>query len=359
MNGFDAADRNALAAVQAGIESGVFPSAVVSIRREGGGAVAAFGAADKATVYDLASLTKPLATTILVLRAAESGELSLDDRLDRFLPEARGGANGATVRDILSHSGGLPAIPALQLRFPDSGRISREAAIAVLLGIEPEGPHRQKVVYSCTGFLLLGLVLERLSGQRLADLFRTEVAARLGLSETGSPAGYASFLPDETARLRAAPTEFCPWRNRRVRGEVHDESSFCLGGDGGNAGLFADAAGAARLFSVYEDGGGLLKSETAAEARRLQTEGLDRRRGLGLQLHDGESFDGRSCPADSYGHTGFTGTSAWRSPEARTSAVVLTNRVYYGREETAERIAAFRRTFHAALLSAPLLSAPL
>jgi CubicO group peptidase (beta-lactamase class C family) len=349
MNGFDAADSAALAAVRSALEGGTFPSAVVSIRRAGRGGRAAFGAADESTVYDLASLTKPLATTILVLRAAEAGALDLDARLDRYLPEARGGANGATVRDLLSHSGGLPAIPALERRFPDPEAIDRRTAISALLEIEPEKPPRETVVYSCTGFLLLGLVLERLSGQRLADLFRAAIALPLGLAEPGSAAGYAAFLPDEAARRRAAPTEFCPWRNRRIRGEVHDESSFCLGGDGGNAGLFADAAGAELLFGVYENGGGLLKSETVAEARRLQTEGLDRRRGLGLQLHDGESFDGPRCPQDSYGHTGFTGTSAWRSLAADTTAVVLSNRVYYGREETAEKIAAFRRAFHAAL----------
>ncbi len=349
MNRFDAADGDALAAVRSALDGGVFPAAVVSIRRAGSVARAAFGAADEATVYDLASLTKPLATTILVLRATAAGALDLDDRLDRYLPDASGGANGATVRDLLCHSGGLPAIPALERRFPDSAAIDRRKAVSALLEIEPEGPPRETVVYSCTGFLLLGIVLERLSGERLADLFRDEIALPLGLTAPGSAAGYAAFLLEEAARRRAAPTEFCPWRNRRIRGEVHDESSFCLGGDGGNAGLFADVAGTERLFEVYENGGGLLKPETAAEARRLQTEGLNRRRGLGLQLHDDESFDGPLSPADAYGHTGFTGTSVWSSPSAGATAIVLTNRVYYGREDTAEKIAAFRRAFHAAL----------
>lgn len=346
----DERDRRAFETVQQAFGGGVFPSAAVSVRRSGAPPDrAVFGAADTPTVYDLASLTKPLATTLLVLLAWEEGSLDLEDRLDRYLPEARGASGGATIRDLLRHSAGLPPVPALQRRFPDPRDIDRDTAIRALLKIEPEAPPGRSVVYSCTGFLLLGLVLERLSECRLSSLFEEEIAIPLGLTLPGTPEGYAGFRPGEEVRRLAAPTEFCPWRGTRLRGEVHDESSYCLGGDGGNAGLFADLEGTERLFEVYESGGGLLSPGTVEEARKLQTAGLDRRRGLGLQLHDGESFDGPACAEDSYGHTGFTGTSVWRSPRAGTSAVVLTNRVYYGREGTAEGIAAFRRAFHGEL----------
>lgn len=350
-------DQIAISEVRRARTGGTFPCAAVCIRRAGAAPVRAFFGeedpetghpADQGTIFDLASLTKPLATTLLVLKAADRGEIGLDDRTDKYLPEAKGTGGGATVRDLLRHAAGLPAIPALERFFPDPYRPDRNRAMAALFAIEPERRPGESVVYSCTGFLLLGALLERLGGQRLSALFDREIALPLGLNRG---AGYASFLPDDEARKRAAPTEFCAWRKRRVVGEVHDESSYCLGGDGGNAGLFADLAGAEKLFAVYETGGGLLSPGIVAEAKRLQTSGLNRKRGLGLQLHDAESFDGPACPEDSYGHTGFTGTSVWNAPSAGISATALTNRVYYGRERTAETMAAFRRAFHTALVS--------
>ena len=346
---------------------GVFPCAAALARYRGESATALAGSPEPGeaplrmdALFDLASLTKPLATTLLVLRALESGSLDLDDPLERMLPQAMGGRLGATISDLLSHQAGLPPIPALQAYFPNSVSIDRDTAIAHLLAIPCAKPPRQEVDYSCTGFLLLGLVLERIGGQRLSALFDREIAGPLGLSPpvAGSPAGaargrrsgIATFKPSTELGTRSVPTEYCAWRGRRIRGEVHDESSFCLGGDGGNAGLFADLAGVAKLFGVYKHGGGLLKPESVAAARLLRTSGLARLRGLGLQLHDAETCDGPRWPADSYGHTGFTGTSAWHSPSLGLTAIVLSNRVYHGRDSTAEKITEFRLAFHGALV---------
>ena len=348
---------------------GAFPCVAVFARRHGVAGTALICSPEPVgaplhadALFDLASLTKPLATTLLALRAMEAGSLRLDDSLARLLPEASGGRNGATVADLLSHRAGLPPVPDLHRFFPDSLAVDRDEACARLLAVPCDRPPGEEMVYSCTGFLLLGLALERIGGLRLALLFEREIARPLGLSPSvaDSPSvaaaaggarkpGMATFRPSADLLARTVPTELCPWRGRRVRGEVHDESSFCLGGDGGNAGLFADLAGTAALFSVYEDGGSLLKPETVAAARGLWTAGLSRRRGLGLQLHDAETCDGPSWPADSYGHTGFTGTSAWRSPSLDLTAIALTNRVYYGRAATADRIAEFRLAFHGAL----------
>ncbi|MBU1081237.1 MAG: beta-lactamase family protein, partial [Spirochaetes bacterium] len=299
----------------------------------------------------------------------------------RYLPDAACSSLGATVREVMAHSAGLPPIPELQRFFPDAASVDRDEAVRRLLAIEPDGPPGYGVAYSCTGFLLLGVALERLGGARLSELFRRQVAEPLGLSDGASPAGsdgpdprvpkiggaaavatpvvpgapraVATFRPSPGLEGLCVPTEECAWRGRRVRGEVHDESSYCMGGDGGNAGLFANLAGAEALFGVWETGGGLLKPETVAAARACATDGLGRRRGLGIQLHDGETCDTPAWPADSYGHTGFTGTCAWAAPATagrpRVAVVSLTNRVYRGRAQTAELIVAFRKALHGAV----------
>lgn len=365
--------REAFDEVERAIENRTFPCAAVSVRHKGQTYISLSGSPEPGArplepgdIFDLASLTKPLATTLVALRAVEAGQLELDAPLSRYLPEAAGGTRGATIMDILSHQAGLPAIPALHAGFPDPTCIDRNVAIARLLEIPCTTDPKREVVYSCTGFMLLGLVLERLGGARLSELFDRELAGPLRLSDredrtsNGDRASgaVATFRPREGLRARAVPVEHCAWRGRRIRGEVHDESSYCLGGDGGNAGLFANLDGVATLFGVYENGGGILMPETVAAARVPRTPQGVHRRGTGLLLHGPETFDGPLWPDDAYGHTGFTGTSVIRSPSLDLAAIVLTNRVYYGRDETAEKIMAFRRSFHAALLRPPALTAP-
>ncbi|MBL8966462.1 MAG: beta-lactamase family protein [Spirochaetaceae bacterium] len=365
------------AAIEAAYQDGTFPCAVVAARFDGGRRIfKAIGCPDpegragvpasEATLFDLASLTKPLATSLLALKAVEAGGLELDAPLGRYLPGAAGASLGATVRQVLAHTAGLPPEPRLQSFFPDPGRIDREEAVSRLLAIEPEGRPGLRVVYSCTGFQLLGLALERIGGARLSLLFAREIAGPLGLSDGRGPGATASaptatFLPAPELGERCAPTESCPWRGRRLKGMVHDESSYCLGGDGGNAGLFANLAGAEVLFSVWKDGAGLLAESTVRMARALATAGLERRRGLGVQLHDAETCDTPAWPEDAYGHTGFTGNSAWCAPASPpepasgdaggpgVSVVSLTNRVYFGRAETAAKIVRFRHELHGAV----------
>lgn len=304
------------------------------------------------TIFDLASLTKPLATAILVMRARDGGGLELSDPLGRFLPEAAPGARELSLLDILAHRSGLPAIPALERFFPDSGRVDPELAARRLLEIEPEAPAAASVVYSCTGYMLLGLALERITGLRLPELFRREIALPLGLSPS------AGFRPGPELRERAAATEFCRWRGRRIRGEVHDESAYCMGGAAGNAGLFAGLEDVARIASIFlnEGKGGNGASILSPESARLMTssltEGLNRRRAVGWAMHDAETQDGPDWPEASFGHTGFTGTSVFMEPASRLLVVALTNRVYYGREATAEILPPFRSALHSAAIAA-------
>ncbi|GAB1482536.1 serine hydrolase domain-containing protein [Treponema sp.] len=352
--------------VKEALDNDTFPCAAVLVRQKGsvgtelssrffGSPFPGGSALKENALFDLASLTKSLATTPLILRAFESGALKLQDPLSKYLPKAGAGQFGATIEDLLTHRASLPPVPALQLLFSDPESIERTDAIDRLLAVPAKNLAGQEVVYSCTGFLLLGLVLEHISGMRLGRLFNREIAEPLGLSPHPKSADsdsspIATYNPSAELQLSSVPTEYCSWRKRRMHGQVHDESSYALGGDGGNAGLFATLSAVDRLFSIYENGAGLLTEETVKNARSLHTAGFNLHRGLGLQVHDTETCDGPLWPSDSFGHTGFTGTSAWCSPSLGLTSIILTNRVYYGRDATLTKIQTFRRSFHTSLL---------
>jgi CubicO group peptidase (beta-lactamase class C family) len=348
--------------VDRGLRDEVFPGIACGVWKDGRLRYSRFSgfrdlepeprAIESDTLFDLASLTKPLSTAILLMRAREKAGFELSEPLGRFLPEVAPGTTDLRLLDILTHTSGLPAIPALERFFPDPAKIDPELARRRLLEIGPERPAGKEVVYSCTGYLLLGLALERITGLSLPELFRRELALPLGLS-AGS-----GFLPDAERRERAAATEYCAWRGRRVRGEVHDESAYCMGGAAGNAGLFATLGDVAKIASIFLDGGRSPGGETilGPESIRLMcsslTEGLNRWRAVGWAMHDGETLDGPDWPPASFGHTGFTGTSVFIEPRSRLLVVALTNRVYYGREATAESMPRFRREFHSAAIRA-------
>lgn len=302
------------------------------------------------TLFDAASLTKPLATSLLVLKAAEAGSIDLGDALGSYLSCGNASLAALSLRSLLTHSSGLPAIPALERHFPSSSSLDRERAIAALLATRPERTSGENVVYSCTGYLLLGLVLESVSGLALGELYRREIAEALDLPG-------ASFAPgigasgEPLAIDGAAPTEFCAWRGRRVRGQVHDESAYCLGGQAGNAGLFVSLEDVRITASLlleegWSGGREFLNGHSMEGLCASSTEGLGERRSLGFRLNEPGTFMGSLWPSSSLGHTGFTGTSLAISRDKRMMAIILTNRVYYGREETMQKMADFRLAFH-------------
>lgn len=302
------------------------------------------------TLFDAASLTKPLATALLVMKAVESGALDLDAPLGKYLPEIHSQAAHIPLIALLTHTGGMPAIPALERFFPDSARLDRQEALAQLFSIRPEFAAGRHVEYSCTGYILVGAVLERISGMLLGTLFEQEIARPLALS-------CAAFAPrildsgEPSAFEGAAQTEFCPWRKKRMDGQVHDESAYCLGGHSGNAGLFLSLEDALVLGNLFlqegiSRGKQLLRPETMRTMLQERTIGLEERRSIAFKLHGQDTADGPLWPAQSFGHTGFTGTSIFFEPGRKLVAVLLTNRVYYGREATAGLIVAFRKEFH-------------
>ena len=307
-----------------------------------------------ATLWDLASLTKPLAGAALVLALSEAKLLSLEDGISRFDDLWRKtGFDGVTVRRLLAHTGGV--VDWFPLYVRGEGRAAYRKALADL---DPAGPPGRKVVYSCPGYLLLSDVVERVSGMAIDAIFDARVAGPLGLGQE------LLFAPGEGDRLRAAGGERDDATERRkvadlglayagfeqgvVNGEVNDGNARRRsGGVALNAGLFGTARGVAALARAWlERDPRLLSEGTVAEAVRNQTEGLGEDRGLGWALARTVRSAGEALSPESFGHTGFTGSSVFVDPRSRRIHVLLANRLH-PEARSAEEMIGFRRRFHA------------
>ncbi len=298
------------------------------------------GAVTPDTWYDLASLTKVLCTTPLVLQAFAAGRLDPRAPLRSIVPEiawlqSPPNLGDATVLQLATHTSGLTAWQPLYTLGLD-----RPTHLARLLHTPLERPPGQ-IVYSDLGFMLLGHILERLSGQPLDSQAR-DLFARLGLEE------HLAFGPPEGAPV--APTEVCPWRGRLLRGDVHDENAFAFGGVSGHAGLFGTLRGlcgyARALLNCRLHSAAVLAYLSAEHARAEPPE-LERR-GFGWSLMFPGWSGGDLMSQRSIGHTGFTGTGIWIDLERGSYTVLLTNRVHPSRH-VESNIVALRRAFnHAA-----------
>jgi CubicO group peptidase (beta-lactamase class C family) len=272
------------------------------------------------TLFDLASLTKVVATLPAVLRLAERGDLALDDPVSRFLPRFAGqGRDGVTVRHLLAHTSGLPAEIRFWSHYPD-----REQAEAALLAAPLEYPPGSRTVYSDVGFMLLGRIVTAVTGAPLDTAVAEFVTRPLGMTQT-------RFNPDLAQAAQAASTELRP-DGTAITGVVHDENASFAGGVSGHAGLFAPADDLAIYLTMAWLSDGLLAAPTRREACRIQTGGTGGKRGLGWVLRgDQQDSLGRHWPVTSITHTGFTGTSLACDPASGHWAVLLTNEVHYGR----------------------------
>jgi CubicO group peptidase (beta-lactamase class C family) len=336
------------AVVQAGVDDRAFPGGVLAVGKDGALAhLRAFGKlsydADAApvatdTIYDLASLTKVVVTTTLSMILVDEGRLDLDARVQSFFPGFSGGAKGeVTVRHLLTHSGGLLWWAPLYKEARGKAAYL-ERIVALDLAYAPG----TKSVYSDLGIILLGDILERVSGTGFEELARRRVVEALGMKDTG-------YRPAAALVPRIAPTEMDPWRGRVVRGEVHDENAFALGGVAAHAGLFGTAPDLARLAQALLDAGTFagrrivsratveLFTERAgvpASSRALGWDTPSDESGLRSSTagQPGYSSAGSLFSARSFGHTGFTGTSMWMDPERELYVVLLTNRVHPTRE---------------------------
>jgi CubicO group peptidase (beta-lactamase class C family) len=348
------------------IAAGDFPSAVYLVAERGRARfVDALGdavreperrAATRETIYDLASLTKPLVTGLLAALFVERGLVELGGAVSRHLPEFDTEDKRAlTVRHLLTHTSGLPAWRPLYLLTAGD----RERAAELIAAQPLEQAPGARVVYSDLGFITLGLLLQRISGVQLADLARREIFAPLALRRT-------FFNPEKSFRTETAACEsggnlyereVCEtehggappagWRGEDIWGEVHDGNAFFLGGAAGHAGLFSTAGETLRLASQFLAASAeLLRPETCGLFRTNLTEGLNEARSFAWQLASTpDSTAGPLLPPDSFGHLGFTGTSCWVAPNHERVFILLTNRTH-ARALPFANINGVRRRFH-------------
>lgn len=292
------------------------------------------------TIFDLASLTKVVSTTPLVMQQVERGVLALDDPVSGHIAEWRGEDRaGVTLRDLLAHCSGLPA---WRPYFKElGGQDMFERAIAA----EPlEYPPRRLSVYSDLDFMLLGFIVH--GRVPLTERFAL-MLSQMGIVEE------IQFRPPQLWSARTAPTEYDEWRGRLLVGEVHDENAAALGGIAGHAGLFGTAAAigsyARHLMQVLDGRAGVFRRATLEEfvTRRADIPGSSRALGWDTML--ATSSCGTKMSSRAFGHTGFTGTSLWIDPDADVYAVLLTNRVHPTRTNNA--IQQVRPAFHDAVLA--------
>ncbi len=329
------------------ISAGDFPSAIYLIAQDGEivftdalghSAIEPYRITNKLdTIYDLASLTKPLITGMLCARRIELGELTLDSSVSHYLPEFdRTDKQMITVRELLTHSSGLPAWRPLYLLAEDEP----ERAAGAIANLDLEYKPGTRVIYSDLGFIALGILLARMTGQPLVEMVRREIFAPLELKQT-------FFNPEEALQTGIAACErgnayerdMCEQmgagtyqnsRQRLIWGEVHDGNAYFLGGVAGHAGLFASAPDTLALAQQFlAESSRLVSPATCALFRTNMTPGLEEARSLGWQLAETkDSTAGLDLPPDSFGHNGFTGTSLWIDPSHARVFILLTNRTH-------------------------------
>lgn len=356
-------------ALDQAVAGGVFPGAVLAIR-QGGVRVCVIpagrlstdppgSAVTSSTIYDLASLTKPLATVTAMALLVQRGQCRLDDRVDSVLRELQGAAAGpATLRQLLTHSSGLPGWRGFYERLsqnaslPSSLDARAEVGRRVLHMIAKEGliyGRGERSLYSDLGFMLLGLTIERLSGIPLDRFMHEQIIQPLNAQPL-------CFLPTDSegesrkdSMIRSiAPTERDSWRGRLLCGEVHDENAAALGGVAGHAGLFGTAEAVLALtgawLAAYHRKSSILNPEVVSDFSKRQLNIPGSSWAIGWDTPSPPSSSGRYFSPESFGHLGYTGTSVWIDPACELEVVLLSNRVHPTRKN--EGIRNFRPMIH-------------
>jgi CubicO group peptidase (beta-lactamase class C family) len=279
------------------------------------------------TMWDMASLTKVIAMTSSMMQLVEQHKVDLDAPVQRYLPAWTGPhKERVTVRQLLTHSSGLPAWRPLYKEAADS-----TAAMALAYTTPLDTLPGIRMVYSDIGGILMGEIVRVVSGERIDQYFARHIAVPLKLHDS-------MFLPPASLLPRIAPTEIDPWRQRHLRGEVHDENAAMLGGVSGHAGLFSSGRDLARIAQLYLNHGSLdgvriWKPETIVQFTAVQDSAFSNR-ALGWETPTGTNSAGHVMKRPAFGHTGFTGTSIWIDPAHDLFIVMLTNRVNPTRANT-------------------------
>lgn len=294
------------------------------------------------TIYDLASVTKVIATTTAAMICYDRKLFSLDDPVAKYIPEF--GVNGKeniTIKNLLLHNTGLPAWK----KFYESCK-NKEEVLKEIYSSELEYPTGEKTVYSDLGIITLGKIIEKVTGKSLDKFCKDEIFIPLKMNST-------FFNPPDSLKQYCAPTEVDNyWRNKILQGEVHDETSAMLNGVAGHAGLFSTATDIAKLMAVLInkgmlDGKRFIKQSTIELFTKRYSEQSSRALGWDTKSETGSS-SGDYFSSNSYGHTGFTGTSVWVDPQRNLFVIFLTNRVYPTRNNS--KISKVRPELHNAVI---------
>ena len=346
------------------IGHGVFPGAVLFVRCQGkvfyheGAGVKGMAPFNQPvtinTIYDLASLTKPLATTAAVLRLIQEGRLRFEQTIAEWVDELRDSPFGAsTIRQVLNHSAGFPAWrPYYECLAPEARKPEHETerqariqtCLSYIAGESLEYGPGSKSVYSDLGFIVLGLIAERSTRENLAAYCRGHIFQPLQATTCSYLAGDDGCI--DYACI--APTEDDEWRGRVVHGEVHDDNAYALGGMTGHAGLFGTAESVSRVTREWLLGvhghSTILSSELIRECVRRQDATGQSSWALGWDTPSASSSSGKHFSDQSFGHLGYTGTSIWIDPLRDLEVIFLSNRVHPTRENN--KIREFRPYLH-------------
>jgi serine-type D-Ala-D-Ala carboxypeptidase len=276
---------------------------------------------DPDSIFDLASLTKVVATATSAMILYERGLLDLETPVVGVLPEFRGDdprREQVTFRQLLAHSSGLPAYEKLFLRAKSKDELLGEA-FSVSLKYEPCA----RAEYSDVGFILLGVALERIAGEPLDRFCQREIFGPLGMSHT-------SYNPPPSWKTKVLPAaDDRTFRKRIIQGEVQDENASVMGGVAPHAGLFSTASDIANFsHSMLNGGTPISRRETVALFARRQSSLPGTSRALGWDTPSTPSQSGKYFSPSSFGHLGYTGTSLWIDPERQVSITLLTNRTW-------------------------------
>ena len=358
-------------AFQEAVAQGVFPGAVLLVGREEEIIYEqAFGSRslvpDKSpmqpeTIFDLASLTKPLATSVAIMLLMREKKIHLEDRVNRFFPTfGVFGKNRTTLRQLLNHSAGLAAWKPFYeeiLKAEKAGKInfvaSRAAQQYVLGQIHRDRPENQpgtQALYSDLGYMILGEIVEAISAATLDRFCQDKIFKPLGLRSTA----FVDLTQIRTKKLQPveemiAPTENCPWRKKILCGEVHDDNAYAMGGVVGHAGLFSCAGDIhqllARLSRCLRGKDPFLPQALVEEFCRKDEAVKGSTYALGWDTpSSSHSASGSHFAPRSVGHLGFTGTSVWWDQEKNCHVILLSNRVHPSRKN--EKIRDFRPYIH-------------
>ncbi len=300
------------------------------------------------TVFDLASVSKVVATTAMAMLLWERGQLGLDEPIAKRLPAfienepADSLKQIVTARMLLTHSSGLPAYARLFENYPTA-----QALLDACLRIPLETPPETRAVYSDIGFIVLGHVLETLAQERLDTFCQREIFAPLGMAST-------LYCPPQALMPAIPPTGIDDlFRHRLLQGEVHDENCCVLGGVSGHAGVFSNVADTLRFAGcILRRGAPLFQLETVALFTTRQDQPPGTSRALGWDTPSVPSSSGQFFSAHSVGHLGYTGTSLWIDLEKGLAVVLLTNRTFPGNspDGISKQIQQVRPVFHDALM---------